>query len=284
MKTIIILGAGQFGRSIYHLLNHNKLQLLAYGDNNPHMWNTSLHHVLIMSIEDACHLQSDYCYISVSGINRIEALKKQVIESGYHGKIVVLKDIMDAFDIRSATLYHLSQRIKELDIDGDIGELGVYKGDLAWQMNLLLKEKTLYLFDTFEGFDKRDISIESQNNFSKGKIGDFSDTSVEDVLQRCPYPSQVVIKKGYFPQTTVGLENHQWALISLDADLYEPIYEGLKYFYPRLNHGGMILLHDYNNKQFIGAHQAVEDYEKQYGKLLLIPLSDIHGSCVIIKP
>lgn len=283
MKTIIILGAGQFGRTIYHLLNHNTLKLLAYGDNNTKIWHTTLHDIPVMSVEEALSLQSDYCYISLSGEERITALKQQIKQNHYQGKVIVLKDIMDSFDIRSATLYHIAQRILSQNIVGDVAELGVYKGDLAWQINLLFKNRKLYLFDTFEGFDKRDISIENTFHYSRGQVGDFADTSVEDVLHRCPYPSQIIIKKGYFPQTSSGLETHQWAFVSLDADLYEPIYAGLKYFYPRLNQGGMILLHDYHNQQFKGAFQAVQDYEKEYGSLLLVPLSDIHGSCVIIK-
>ncbi len=92
------------------------------------------------------------------------------------------------------------------------------------------------------------------------------------------------MKQIYHKDTASGLENISFAFISLDADLYAPILSGLTYFYPRLSSGGMMLLHDYNNSRFRGAHQAVEDYEKTNETLSLVPLCDMHGSAVIIKP
>ena len=46
----------------------------------------------------------------------------------------------------------------------------------------------------------------------------------------------------------------------------------------------MILMHDYNNERFQGAAQAVADYEKDDQRLSLVPLCDLHGSAVIMKP
>ena len=46
----------------------------------------------------------------------------------------------------------------------------------------------------------------------------------------------------------------------------------------------MILLHDYNNTQFRGCKEAVHQYEAEHGSLLLVPLSDLHGTAVIVKP
>ena len=40
MKTVIILGAGQFGRAVSRLLNTEQMDLIAFGDNNP-----ALHHM-----------------------------------------------------------------------------------------------------------------------------------------------------------------------------------------------------------------------------------------------
>ena len=54
------------------------------------------------------------------------------------------------------------------------------------------------------------------------------------------YRTNTVVIEGYFPETTVGLEDERFAFVSLDTDLYKPIYEGLKFFYPRLNPGGII--------------------------------------------
>ncbi|MEI3169119.1 MAG: hypothetical protein V8S58_15145 [Lachnospiraceae bacterium] len=57
-----------------------------------------------------------------------------------------------------------------------------------------------------------------------------------------------------------------------------------RYFYPRLSSSGMILLHDYNNTQFRGCKEAVRQYEQTATPLLLVPLCDLHGTAVILKP
>jgi len=59
----------------------------------------------------------------------------------------------------------------------------VYKGDFARLINEALPDRKLYLFDTFEGFDDRDVIVDKEKGFSKGDQ-DFSDTSVERVISK----------------------------------------------------------------------------------------------------
>jgi O-methyltransferase len=105
-----------------------------------------------------------------------------------------------------------------------------------------------------------------------------------------PHKEQIVLKKGYFPEVLQGSpckapqgEEEQFALVSLDADLYAPTLAGLTYFYPRLNPGGVIILHDYNNTRFGGVRKAVEQFEAEQGRLPIVPLCDLHGTAIIIK-
>lgn len=288
MQTLIILGAGQFGRSFVSLVNRNYYQLLAFGDNNSSLWNTNISTALgpvpVISIEQAADLQPDLILIAVSDQTRSTALMHQATGAGYRNRFLMLSDLYHTLDIRSATLHRMAERIISQHIDGSIAELGVYQGDIAWQLNALFPNRELLLFDTFEGFDEKDILTEKENNYSKAESKNFSDTSIAYVRNRLPYPDQVSFHQGYFPQTTRGLADRPYALVSLDTDLYEPILAGLEYFCPRLSTGGMILLHDYNNAQFRGCKEAVHHYEKHHGALSLVPLSDLHGTAVIINP
>ena len=184
--------------------------------------------------------------------------------------------------MRSGTFRRFIPRLD--GVPGAIAELGVYKGDFSLELRRQFPGRTLYLFDTFEGFNADDIKIETSGSFSQSKPGDFTDTSAEYVLGRFDDTSDIVLKKGYFPDTAAGLENEVFAFVSLDADLYAPTLAGLEFFYPRLSHGGAILLHDYGSRRFSGVFQAVADYEKKYGKLLLVPLCDLHKSCIILHP
>jgi O-methyltransferase len=74
-----------------------------------------------------------------------------------------------------------------------------------------------------------------------------------------------------------------FAVVSLDADLYKPLYDGLLYFYPRMNRGGYIIIHDYNNSRFSGAKHAVRQFCEEQ-QVFVVPLSDLHGTAIIVKP
>ena len=114
-----------------------------------------------------------------------------------------------------------------------------------------------------------------------------------------PVSERVHLCPGHFPasleemnqdsdQVAESLKGTSFALVSLDPDLYAPTLAGLDYFYPRLSPGGMIVLHDYDNRQFVGVQRAVREYEQKLissggHPLRLVPIGDLHGSCVIIK-
>ncbi len=288
MQTLIILGAGQFGRSCVSLINRNHYDLLAFGDNNSSLWGTDistpLGSVPVISVGEAARLQPDLMLIAVSDTERSHALMQQTAEAGYQNQFLMLQDLYHTLDVRSATLHRMAERITAQQIPGSIAELGVYKGDIAWQLNTLFPDRELLLFDTFEGFDEKDVLTEKEHNYSRAEVKNFADTSVAYVRKRLPFPEHASFYKGYFPQTAEGLDARFFALVSLDTDLYEPILAGLCYFYPKLSSGGMILLHDYNNTQFRGCKEAVHQYEAEHGSLLLVPLSDLHGTAVIVKP
>ena len=68
----------------------------------------------------------------------------------------------------------------KLKITGAFAELGVHKGVTAKAIHLMDVDRKLYLFDTFNGFDPRDLAVESQQG-NKFDPSNFSDTEVEIV-------------------------------------------------------------------------------------------------------
>jgi O-methyltransferase len=182
--------------------------------------------------------------------------------------------------IRLSTLELLSYEIGNKKLKGNVAELGVYKGKFARYINQYFPDRLFYLFDTFEGFDNRDVVSETSNKYSDGEQ-DFSDTSVESVLKIMPHPEKCKPVKGFFPESAKDLEDH-FVFVSLDADLYEPIYNGLRFFYPKLVSGGYIFIHDFNNDSYKGARKAVEQFCAEYG-INYLPISDAGGSAVISK-
>ncbi len=170
--------------------------------------------------------------------------------------------------------------IIENNIIGEVAEVGVYKGEFAKYINAAFPKKKLYLFDTFEGFDEKDIQIEKSNNFSLANQS-FSNTSIDEVLAKMIHKENCIVKKGYFPESLEGLEE-KFCFVSLDADLYKPIIDGLEYFYPRLVEGGYIFIHDYNNDLYAGSKQAVKEFCKK-NNIPHVPIADSWGTTVIAK-
>jgi O-methyltransferase len=174
-----------------------------------------------------------------------------------------------------------ADRILEQAVPGSIAELGVYRGELASVLNRLFPERRLYLFDTFEGFSENDLATGEEKGHSQAAVGDFQDTNIGLVLSRMAHPENVSVHKGYFPETTTGLED-QFALVSLDVDLYKPTLAGLNYFYPRLSRGGFIFVHDYNNRRFRGVRSAVDEFTKSAGAAI-VQLPDLAGTAIVAK-
>jgi O-methyltransferase len=181
---------------------------------------------------------------------------------------------------RLATLELVSYEIKKKALQGQVAELGVYKGKFAQYINQYFPERTLYLFDTFSGFDSRDVDQEKTQNYSLGEQ-DFSDTSLESVLKLMPFPGNCKPIKGFFPESARNV-NDLFVFVSLDADLFEPLYQGLKFFYPKLVPGGYIFIHDFNNDAYKGARQAVEKF-CQEEDISFLPIPDSGGSAIIVK-
>ena len=183
--------------------------------------------------------------------------------------------------IRNSTLELLSYEIYDKNILGSVAELGVYKGNFAKNINKAFPDRKFYLFDTFEGFDERDLKTEIKENYSSGKAI-FSNTSENLVLSLMKYKENCIIKKGYFPETAHRV-NDKFSFVSIDVDLYDPTYQGLAFFYKCLSSGGFIMIHDYNNKSYKGVKAALRIFSREYS-VPYFPLCDAGGSVIINKP
>ncbi len=191
-----------------------------------------------------------------------------------------LFNVLLKFDyVRLSTFELIAWEINQNKIEGNVAELGVYKGEFAKYINEAFPEKKLYLFDTFKGFNS--IDIKNENKKYKSKFNDFSNTSIQIVLEKMKFPDNCIVKQGYFPDSLDKLDD-RFCFVSLDADLFDPIYNGLKYFYPRLNNGGYIFIHDYNNDSYPGAKDAVLTFCRE-NKISFVPISDGWGTAIISK-
>ncbi len=163
--------------------------------------------------------------------------------------------------------YYLSTN----NLEGDIIEVGAYKGGSS-QLLAALKPKTKKLFvcDTFEGL--KDVSKEDGGDFHNAQFSSV----YEDVKLRLKKYKNVNIIRGYFPESFGGLKKVRFCFANIDTDTYVSVKTVLKALLPRMQKGGVIIVHDHN--VFNGVRKAVSEVMKGRKEVLV----ELPGSqCVI---
>ncbi|MBS6398009.1 MAG: class I SAM-dependent methyltransferase [Clostridiales bacterium] len=278
---IILFGCGQGGQMVRTWLPAH-CQLLAYADNNPDKWGSNLDGIPVIPPDGIPGLAPDLVFITVLNREASHSIEEQLRKTGFRGQIRTLHPFRETMDLRLSHLRLLAREIRDRCLPGAVAELGVYRGEFAAEINRLFPDRTLYLFDTFQGFTQTDVDAEKEvSAYSRASAGDFADTSTGQVLSRLPHPERAVLCEGHFPDT-LPADLPPFAFVSLDPDLYAPAYEGLCVFWPLLVPGGAILIHDYNSTQFEGVGKAVRRFCREQN-LTVLPLSDLHGSAVLMK-
>lgn len=192
----------------------------------------------------------------------------------------LLSDFYKDF-VREQTVSLIGNIIHEKNLEGEIAELGVFRGDFTLVLNSVFQGRRLYLFDTFEGFDAQDVKEDTAIENESGELGKFKNTSVEYVLDRLDKRNDVIIKKGYFPET-FDLQDESFAFVSIDLNLYDPVSKALELFYPKMVRGGYIIVSDYQAPFYEGTKKAVDDWSRKTG-VKFVPVADFYGSVLIVK-
>jgi hypothetical protein len=182
-----------------------------------------------------------------------------------------------------ARLYALILNITHCLADGvagDFAELGVWRGNSAAVLAHFAArhDRHVYLFDTFTGFDARDL-----RGVDEHRPTQFQETSVDAVRKTVGNDSCTTYVPGFFPESvTPAAEAATYAVVHLDCDLYAPTRAALEFFYPRLSSGGVLLVHDYASGIWPGVTQALDEWRAVSGELLVL-LPDKSGTAIIRK-
>jgi len=225
-------------------------------------------------------VQTDGHKIIVASLAGVESITEQLIRLGAARENIVTYYVDFPIKSRITFLEGLGKIFHEQGIGGCVAEGGVFLGEFAKEINRVFPASKFYLFDTFSGFDPRDLPTERENKFSRLDAGHFNITSVETVRSKLPHPENCVFKKGFFPETTDGIDE-SFCFVNLDFDLYQPTLAGLEFFYPRMVKGGAILIHDYFAETFKGVKAAVHYFSAKTAQAQFSPIGD--GSSVLIR-
>lgn len=157
-------------------------------------------------------------------------------------------------------------------LKGDFVECGVYRGGGAiTTMTYInfksLKNRKYYLFDTFNGLDKR-FSTKEEYLTYKGVYPD----SYEEVKNLFKDYSNVVIVKGPVPTTLSEVDIQKVAYLHIDMNSALPEMMAIKYFWPKLESGGIILFDDYGRPGHENQKKVADDFALSVNaKILSLP-------------
>jgi O-methyltransferase len=171
-------------------------------------------------------------------------------------------------------------------IKGDVGEAGCFKGLSSYQIASFLKsdsKKSFFIFDSFEGLseindldrpkDRKQIDEEVRKRFAANE---------DDVRESLSSFDNISIFKGWIPDRYPEIEDKKFSFVHIDVDLYDPIMDSLRFFYPRTVDKGIIVFDDYGCSHFPGAKMAVDDFIKSLNEdVFFVPMPS--GQAFLIK-
>lgn len=268
MERAVIYGATGTGKNVYEKIK-DKYDVIYFVDEDPMRKGEILYGKKVCDREQLFLERPDVIIMGIiTGYNEIV---NQLVKDGFYERNIICDFVDLQYRARKVFLENIATILKEKK-EGNVAELGVYRGDFAKIINEVFPNRKLYLFDTFEGFPESDWNYERNHKLLKHEGGKMNNTSVEYVLGKMLYPEQCIVKKGYFPETANGLED-EFIFVNIDTDLYKPILAGLEYFWPRMIEGGYILIHDYFSLTYTGAKKAVDEFAQRNG-LGFTPIGD----------
>lgn len=161
--------------------------------------------------------------------------------------------------------------ISQKKIPGEVAECGVYKGGSARLIATAFPDKKIYLFDSYDGFEKDDsIGV----GFPKGFFSDVTLDSVKEYLDDRP---NCLFFKGWLPESAKGIDD-RFCLIHMDMDHYDSTIQCLNFFWPKIVPGGAIIFDDWEDTCCPGVKKAITEFFPSNYELIISG-----NQCVVFK-
>tara|TARA_Y100000590_G_scaffold448515_1_gene585290 strand:- start:38 stop:805 length:768 start_codon:yes stop_codon:yes gene_type:complete len=194
-----------------------------------------------------------------------------------------------AKQLRFYSLIQMVEKILKHHNVYDFVECGCWKGHSSYIISHLInktnKKVKFHIFDSFEGLSnstKKDgefyLKSEKQKNSTKEYFRSSENFVKNIVLKDFNF---IKTYKGWIPERFDEVKDRTFSFVHIDVDLYQPTYDSLEFFFPRLNKGGSIVCDDYNSSTFPGAKEAWDEYfkSKSFEHFYESPF----GGCFLIK-
>ncbi len=148
------------------------------------------------------------------------------------------------------------------------------EGSSSYLIASAFPDRTHHAFDSFEGCSQP-VPADGAY-FTEGALT----CSLETVRENLKSCLNVRLYKGWIPENFPAVADKRFAFVHIDVQLYQPTWDSLAFFYPRMSRGGIIVCDDYGFTTCPGARRAVDEVMRGQ-KEAIVELSC--GSCFIVK-
>lgn len=189
-------------------------------------------------------------------------------------------------------LYKGIEHVSTHCIGGDIVECGTWRGGSCMLAALTLlqfndTQRKLYMYDTFEGMtdptvadvDYNDEHASLRLTAEHPSFESIANAPLDEVrhnMEKTGYPlGQMVFVKGRVEDTIPQNAPDQIAVLRLDTDWYESTHHEMKWLFPRMACGGVLIVDDYGHWK--GAKCAVDAYLVEHQIPMMLHRVDYTG-------
>lgn len=180
-----------------------------------------------------------------------------------------LVDIYRCFE-----LWQLAQQMQR--VEGDILEVGVWRGGTGAVLASAAPGKTVYLADTFAGVVK---AGENDTRYVGGEHADTSMPLVQGLLDSLQLKNARLLQ-GIFPEDTADRMSGKIAMLHCDVDVHDSCRDVVAWCKPRLSTGAVLVFDDYGFHGCEGVTRYCDALRTEPG---FVFLHNLNGHAVFVK-
>jgi hypothetical protein len=199
------------------------------------------------------------------------------------------KTQMEATDnaLRRQRHYVLNYLLRNADLrSGHVCEVGCWRGLSAYQIANYLESSRIdihfHIFDSFEGLsDIASVDRYAHDARDPESIRKQFACSLDKVQENLKEFGFIKYHKGWIPDRFSEVRGETFSFVHIDVDLFQPTYDSIQFFYPRLIKNGLMVFDDYGCVQFPGAKKAIDECMAKLGHPFFVALPS--GQAFLIK-
>ena len=147
-----------------------------------------------------------------------------------------------------------------MDLQGDVADLGAWRGGTSFVLRNIAPDKHLHVFDTWEGTPYNDPLCHH-------KRGEWA-ASLEDCKSLVGNSWLTNYLKGTFPSSAEVADLGRFCYVYIDMDTEQATRDAIEFFWPRMVKGGKMLIDDYGWEPCAGVKKAVDELFPGCGRVV----------------